>query len=227
MAGSPVVAQAQAQAYECRPPKGPISIPREQPDGPVRQLPITAYSLALSWSPEYCRTRKTGPADTFQCGGRNGRFGLVLHGLWPESRDGVWPQWCPTKRAPSPELIRRNMCMTPSASLLAHEWAKHGACMARKPETYFRISSILMNSLRFPDLDSLSRRDDLDAGKLREAMVAANPAFSTEQVGIRLSRNGWLQEVLLCYGKDFLPTRCMKGQFGAANAAKVKIWRGL
>lgn len=89
---------AHAQAYQCRIPQTLPVIAPPVPDGPVRRMPVTAYTLALSWSPEYCRGRENRPADHFQCSGRNGRFGLVLHGLWPEGGEGRWPQWCPTPR---------------------------------------------------------------------------------------------------------------------------------
>jgi len=188
-------------------------------------MPVTGYTLALSWSPEFCRT--AGDTSSFQCSGRNGRFGLVLHGLWPEGGNGRWPQWCPALRRPSPDMIRQNLCMTPSARLLAHEWAKHGACMVRKPETYFKVSRILWDSLTLPDLDRLSRREGLNAGMIREAFAAAFPALKPEMVGLRLNDRGWLSEVRLCYGKDFRPARCTASQFGPRDSAPANIWRGL
>jgi ribonuclease T2 len=200
-------------------------VPNIAPDGPARKMSVTGYTLALSWSPEFCRM--AGGTDTFQCSGRNGRFGIVLHGLWPEGGDGRWPQWCPTPRKPSPELVRQNLCMTPSAQLLAHEWAKHGACMVRKPETYFKVSRILWNSLTLPDLDRLSRREGLNAGMIREAFAAAFPALKPEMVGLRLNERGWLSEIRLCYGKDFKPTRCTASQFGPRDSVMANIWRGL
>lgn len=117
--------------------------------------------------------------------------------------------------------------MMPSARLMAHEWAKHGSCMTRKPATYFKVSSILWNSLRFPDFDYLSRKKGLNAGAVREAFIRDNPAWRADQIGISLNRKGWLQELELCYGKDFMPARCTKQRLGAANKAQVKIWRGL
>lgn len=216
---------AQAQSYQCTPPKGTISIPKALPDGPPRRTPIRAYTLALSWSPEHCRFPTA--ADSFQCSGMNGRFGLVLHGLWPESNGRNWPQWCPTKHQPSPALIRQNMCMTPSAALIAHEWAKHGSCMTKTPEAYFKTARILFNSLRLPDLDRLSRRKGLTVGMVRETMAAAFPAFEPEMVGINLTSRGWLEEIRLCYNTKFLPARCTRSQFGPPDAQAVKIWRGL
>src|SRR5579864_2896136 len=150
-------APAIAQAYQCTPPAGIGPLQPITPDGPPRRVPISGYTLAVSWSPEYCRKPKDKAA--MQCSGANGRFGFVLHGLWPEARSGPPPQWCSPTPRPSPELIRHNLCMTPVSWLLAHEWAKHGSCMARTPEAYYRTSELLWRRLRWPDADRLSRKD--------------------------------------------------------------------
>ncbi|WP_240504395.1 ribonuclease T2 family protein [Tsuneonella mangrovi] len=216
---------ALAQAYQCRVPQS-VSVPQVHPDGPTRRVPVAGYTLALSWSPEFCKPRKSSARDAMQCSGRNGLFGLVVHGLWPEGR-GTWPQWCPTPRKLAPSEVRRNLCMMPSARVQANEWAKHGACMIRTPEGYFEVTRILWEGLRKPDLDRLSRDPDLTAGKLRDAFTLANPDWPRSAVGIVLNRRGWLQELRLCYAKDFMPTTCDRRRFGPNDAVKVKIWRGL
>jgi ribonuclease T2 len=218
-------APALAQAYQCSIPRTVEAPAPEQPDGPRRIRPVAGYTLAASWSPDYCKT--SGETFSMQCSRRNGRFGFVLHGLWPEARIGPPPQWCAAGPAPSPVLVRRHLCMTPSARLLAHEWAKHGSCMTKRPETYFNVSAILWRSIRWPDADRLSRQDGLTVGDLRKAFVALNPDWKAEQVGVLLSRTGWLREVRLCYGKDFMPKACGKWQVGPPDSAGLRIWRGL
>lgn len=218
-------AQALAQAYQCRVPQN-LLVPEAKPDGPVRTVPVTGYTLALSWSPEFCRTRQTSRRDAAQCSGRTGRFGMVVHGLWPDGRS-TWPQYCPAARNVSVPEAKRNLCMMPSPRLMARQWAKHGSCMVRKPETYFKATRILYNSLQFPDYDRLSREEGLNAGMIRKAFIRANPAWKPDQIGVKLNQRGWLQELRLCYGKDFMPIRCKTRQMGARDNVKVKIWRGL
>jgi ribonuclease T2 len=218
---------AAAQAYQCRTPAAPASVPRVERDGPARRVPIAGYTLALSWSPEYCRGRERKAADRFQCSGQSGRFGFVLHGLWPEGRGGTWPQWCPPARPLSPRELARNLCMTPSAALLATEWAKHGACMARRPEDYFAQARALWTALRWPDFDRLSHRERLTAGDVRQAFADANPRWSASRIGLVVNERGWLEEIRLCYGKAFQPARCDPRRLGPADSAPVKIWRGL
>ena len=223
-------APALAQAYQCRMPER-VSVPQVRADGATRQMPVTGYTVALSWSPEFCKNRSGRASHRTQCSGRNGRFGLVMHGLWPDGRgtgsNARWPQWCPTARSVTPAEARRNMCMMPSARLVAKQWAKHGACMARRPETYFRISRIFYNALAKPDFDRLSRQDGLTAGDVRGALATVNNGLEPEDIGIKLNRRGWLEEVRICLNRRFRPTRCDRGRLGARDNVPAKIWRGM
>ncbi|WP_237449502.1 ribonuclease T2 family protein [Novosphingobium silvae] len=216
---------ALAQAYQCQLPPRIAPVRPAVPSGPVRRTSIGAYTLAASWSPDYCKT--SGDTRSLQCSAKRGRFGFILHGLWPEAARGPSPQWCALNPVPSPQLLREHLCMTPSPGLLAHEWAKHGSCMVGTPEKYFRVSAILWRSIHWPDADRLSRRKDLTAGMLRDEFLAANPGWKRESVGIEASRKGWLRELRLCYRADFRPGRCPPARFGPADTAPLKIWRGL
>ena len=145
---------AAAQAYQCRVPQGPVSVPAIERDGPVRRAQVTGYTLA-------------------------------------------------------------------------HEWAKHGSCMARTPEGYFKATRILWNSLRWPDFDRIARNDALTAGQVRKAFADANRHWEPAHVGLVVNERGWLEEMRLCYGKDFMPAPCDRRRFGPDDSAPVKIWRGL
>ena len=216
---------AMAQSYQCKPP-GNVSVPSITRDGPSRTMPTTGYVLALSWSPEFCRTRSDSPRHARQCSGRGGSFGLIVHGLWPQGARS-WPQWCASRRArPSGAQLARQMCVQPSASLAMRQWAKHGSCMADTPDRYFRITRILHRSLDWPDLDRLSREDGLTAGRIREAWIEANRNWRREMIAVKLNERGWLEEIRLCYGRDWMPTACGRSARGAADDAPAKIWRG-
>ena len=218
-------AAAHAQAYQCRAP-AVLSVPQVAPDGPRRSLPVTGYTLALSWSPEFCKPRKDSRAHATQCSGANGSFGLVVHGLWPEGGQS-WPQWC-TREAPlTPAEIRGAMCMMPSERLIARQWAKHGSCMVNNPAAYLKITRILWDSLRIPDYDRISREEGLTAGRIRAAFADANPGIPESAIGVKLNARGWLEEIRLCYAKTFRPVRCTASRFGAKDTATAKVWRGL
>src|SRR3546814_10698006 len=76
-----------------------------------------------------------------------GRFGFVLHGLWPDSAGRRDPRWCRPVPLPDPATIRANLCVTPSADLLAHEWAKHGSCRFSDAPRYFRAASVMFDAV--------------------------------------------------------------------------------
>jgi ribonuclease T2 len=218
---------ALAQAYQCRVPDKIELPPPARPDGPPRRTAIGGYILAASWSPEYCRGKAASDPANMQCNGRNGRFGFVLHGLWPEAPMGPPPQWCAIQPAPSEADYRANLCRTPVPWLIRHEWAKHGSCMARTPGRYYAIAGKLWDGLRLPDGDGLSRRKALTVGDLRQAFVLNNPGWRKSAVGVLVSNGGWLRELYLCLGKDYRPRPCPARSFGPKDQVPLKIWRGL
>lgn len=217
---------AQAQALACKIPDR-IPVPRlEQPKRgePVRKPQTTGYLLSMSWSPQHCADVRNpkDARDRFQCAGENGRFGWVLHGLWPETDTPGYPQWCrPARIVPQP-VLRKHMCMTPSAQLLQHEWAKHGTCMSPNPAAYFRAAGIMFRAVRFPDMTALSAKPQT-AGSIRRAFAAANQGVSEPMIAVSIDRAGWLDEVRLCLGPRMRPQRCKPFQAGAPDQRSARI----
>ena len=218
---------ASAQSYSCAIPRTPQRVHAELPDArePQRLLPIGGYTLAISWTPQYCRTHARDAAARFQCGSGN-RFGFTLHGLWPDGVGKDWPQYCKaTALLPAP-VLRATMCATPSAQLLQHEWAKHGTCMAREtPASYFGRSTGLYRRLRYPDMQSLSQRPQT-AGSFAAALARANPGLDADMMRVTADKRGWLSEVWICLDKGFRYTRCPAHQGGLNPRARLAIWRG-
>lgn len=160
-----------------------------------------------------------------QCSGEIGDFGFVLHGLWPEAKGPNYPQYCRSVGVMSRKVVAENICMTPSVQLLQHEWAKHGSCMARKPETYFGAAKLLFGAIEFPDMDRLSRKP-LSAAGLAGAFAEINEGLPANAIRVKTNNRGWLQEMRICLGKDMKPRRCPAFIPGAPDKAEVKIWRG-
>ena len=124
----------------------------------------------------------------------------------------------------SADVVRRTH---PDVRLLARQWEKHGTCMARRPETYLKVTRILYNGLQWPDFVRISREDDLTAGIIRTRFADANPGWFPEAVGVHLDRKGWLEELRLCYDNRFMPRACDGRRFGARDRQAARIWRGL
>lgn len=218
---------ANAQAYRCTIPG---EVPRPRAEGPTtrepkRVLPTASYTLAISWSPQYCRTGGDRPASRFQCGGGNG-FGFTLHGLWPDGKGREWPQYCRPAPVLSDQVVRRNLCVTPSAQLLQHEYAKHGTCMGISPTAYFERSSRLYGRLRYPDMNALSRRRGLTVGQFAQAFARANPGLTPAMFRVTTTGGDWLDEVWICLDTRFGYRACPAHQGGATASRRLRIWRG-
>jgi ribonuclease T2 len=217
---------ASAQALRCTVPE---RVPTPRADGPTpeqprRVVPIGGYTLALTWGPQFCRSRGDDASTRFQCGGGS-RFGFTLHGLWPDGRGKAWPQYCAPAPILQPAEIRRNLCTTPSAQLLQHEYAKHGTCMGVTPAAYFSRARGLYAGLRFPDMDALSRRAGLTAGAFAAAFARVNPGMTPTMMRIAATRQGWLDELWLCLDTRFRAVPCPPHQRGLPASAPLRIWR--
>ena len=116
--------------------------------------------------------------------------------------------------------------MMPSQRLQSHEWLKHGTCMVQRPETYFRISSVLFNAVQFPDLERMSY-EPLTVGMVKQAMADANPGLGTDMMTVKSNRRGWMEEIHICLAKNFRPTRCPPYKRRQKDETPVKIWRGM
>ncbi len=216
---------AHAQARECRVPEHiaePESESGERPPGSAQRG--SQYLLALSWSPQFCREHANDANAASQCDGKAGRFGFIVHGLWPDAPGRNDPAYCAAARPISRALIRRHFCMTPSPRLLQHEWAKHGTCMTDAPEKYFQAASLLFGALRFPDMDALSRQR-VSVGRLKALFSATNPGLRPNMIAVDIAAGDWLTGLKICLDEGLRPRACPNEDRGAKPGRPVRIWR--
>lgn len=193
---------------------------------PVRRTATTGYTLALSWTPEYCRARRRGRNGDATCAGRTAG-GFTLHGLWPDG-DGPnrWPQYCrPVALLTEAQTVPVREA-TPSPQLRQHEWAKHGSCMTGDPRAYFAEEVRLYRGIVPPDMRALARRRDLTVYDVQQAFADANPGLRATMLRLDVNRRGWLEEVWVCLGLDKRPRPCTASAGGAVPSSTVRIETG-
>lgn len=214
---------AHAQTTACRVPDR-LPAPRAvnpRPGEEKRGVPVAGYTLAMSWSPQYCADRGGGFAD-MQCSGTVGQFGFILHGLWPEGAGQRWPQYCRPAGLVPREVVRSTLCVMPSVQLMQHEWARHGTCVATRSEDYFAAARRAFQAVRVPDMRALARDPRLTGGKLIAAFTGSNPALRPEMLRVR-TQGQWLDELWLCLDRALRPVACPAGKSGLRPGGSLRI----
>lgn len=178
----------------------------------VKQAATDYYMLALSWSPQFCSTSAgNSAANRFQC--RQNSFGIVVHGLWPQSSSAQGTRDHPRNCKPTTPIgagtLREHLCTVPGVQLQQDEWAKHGTCAFDSPENYLGMIEKLMAGLQVPDLQALAQAkgNSLKAGDVTGAFISGNPGLASSHVQLQLSGRN-LQEVHVCYDLTFKFRKC-------------------
>lgn len=165
------------------------------------------FVLSLSWSPTHCETEGAS-ANRQQCGAQQSH-GFVVHGLWPQFEND-WPEFCDSrepKRVPE-ALLRENLDIMPSGSLIGHQWRKHGSCSGLSQRDYFSVVRAARDKIvvpeRYRDLDdSLSIAPDM----VERDFLAANPAMPANGIAI-ICKERYVSEARICLTKDLQFRAC-------------------
>jgi ribonuclease T2 len=171
------------------------------------------YLLNLSWSPDFCAHLASSP----QCAAHPG---FVLHGLWPQNRDGSWPANCVTQE-PGPSQPSAWLDITPDLSLISHEWTKHGSCTTLNGDTYFTLARQAYHSVAIPpSFVGMDRETTMAPEEIVSQFVRANSSLSAEDLNV-VCDNDHLTAVEVCLGKDLQPASC--SALHACQAKSVTI----
>jgi len=209
-------------------PKSPPPSPQPQQTdleeapslGPGQSGSFDYYVLSLSWSPQFCSTRKFSPTDQ-QCGeGR--RRGFVVHGLWPQFEKG-YPESCQTSFQLAQPTVDKALQMMPSQKLIEHEWQKHGTCSGLSAEQYFAQVETVFGGLVIPEPYREPTAPVVTSlADLKKSFLDANPKLTESSLTAQCS-GGYLREVRICLRKDLSPMPCTSFVRDACKAPEVQL----
>jgi len=157
------------------------------------------YELNLSWSPEFCYSSPGNP----EC---SGHFGFIVHGLWPQSRNGRWPEHCGQEASPSnPQQM---LDIMPDLRLIEHEWEAHGTCSGLAAGDYFSLIRRVYRSLRIPPaFVHPYRQFNIEPAEIKRQFEEVNPGLTGDDIRISC-RGPYLTALEVCFTKDGRPTQC-------------------
>ena len=199
---------------------GSLAIAKSHGSTETRPGHFDYYLVSLSWSPSYCALH---PTDTQQCGSKG--YGFVLHGLWPQNRNGSWPQHCRTDGAPDEKTIERMLAIMPSRHLIEHEWETHGACSGLDAKAYFDLADDAFSRIKVPKALVAPKTDpELSADDVVKAFEDVNPGLEDGMVSVTCRDGAELEEVRICVDKDNLSVKSCGGRVrNGCRAGKLRI----
>jgi ribonuclease T2 len=172
------------------------------------------YLLTLSWSPEYCHSNPTSA----QCSGGH-HFGFVVHGLWPELRNGGYPEHC--SNAPGPSNPASYLDFMPDLGLIQHEWATHGTCSGLDADSYFSLIGRAFTSIKIPNQFSRpTTQQTVSPMQIKTAFEQANPTLTDADVLISCA-GPYLKAVEICLTKSLKPMGCPASR--SCNTPTIRV----
>lgn len=165
------------------------------------------YLLALSWIPAYCADDGDDRRDPRCVDGS--AIGWAVHGLWPQNRDGEWPEYCHTsQRDPSRRETSDEAGLFGTSGAAWHQWNKHGRCSGLSAQGYYDLVEEAVASIELPEVfEGVQRELRVDPDVIEAAFIEANPGL-TPAMMVTSCAQGDLVELRLCLTRDLQPMPC-------------------
>jgi len=174
------------------------------------------YLLNMSWAPEFCHSKPDNP----EC---SGHFGFIVHGLWPQYRNGGYPESC--GQAPGLSNPSQMLDIMPDLHLIQHEWAVHGTCSGLAAADYFALIRKALTSVKIPrDFVDAQRQFSISPADLKGKFEQVNPAITDAGMAVTCGGGAYLVAVEICLTKDGKPTQC-GGGIRDCNAPAIRVPR--
>jgi ribonuclease T2 len=184
------------------------------------------YLLALSWSPTYCASRAR--RDPLQCG-QGRRYHFVVHGLWPQYRNG-WPQYCAAAGVSLPRpLLAAMFDIMPSFRLIQHQWMKHGTCTGLAPGDYFALTRRLYDAIEIPARYRDPRKSiEVSVDQIVADFVAANRNLAPDMISVKCGNRrdrAQLVELGICFSPQGALRSCGANEKRQCRADRLVLPR--
>ncbi|KAF3434935.1 hypothetical protein FNV43_RR22022 [Rhamnella rubrinervis] len=180
------------------------------------------FALALQWPGTFCRQTRHCCSSNACCRGSNAPTEFTIHGLWPDYNDGTWPACCTREEFDEKEISTLHDALEkywPSLSCglpsTCHE--KHGTCsfpviwdeynyFLTTLNVYFKynVTRVLNEAGYVP-----SNAEKYPLGGIISAIQNAFGATP-----LLVCKKGAVEELRLCFYKDFKPRDCVMGSTG-------------
>ena len=170
----------------------------------VRDIYVYRISEFLLRSPTFCASLSDVVRDKeFQCS-RKDSFGLIVHGLWPQTSGASsvrdQPRNCRNEQQLPYSIIKRFYCLMPDEDLMQAEWEKHGSCYYATANDYFTIIEYLYYQLNFPDIRSMKQPT---FSTIKNAFLKLNPRLFASAINVYMNNQGQLSEIRICYDLEY------------------------
>lgn len=175
------------------------SITQPVPHG-TKKNKLDYYVLALSWSPEYCKTHKQ---MGMQCKRQpQHAYRFVLHGLWPSV-----DKTC-TQEKLSETVIDSTLPFIPSKKLIEHEWKKHGRCSGYNPKQFFDLSIHAFEKIKIPRFfNGVDASTTQTVNAIKKSFIQDNPNLNEDSIRV-VNIKKEFSELRVCLDKSFQAIHC-------------------
>lgn len=182
------------------------------------------YVLALSWSPSFCAENSNKQNAQQQCG-TSRPYGFIIHGLWPQYHRG-YPQSCSHDQSNNQvprDIVSDLREIMPSASLMRHQWRKHGTCSDLSQRDYFTTLQDAYDTVVIPPaLRNVATPRMVDPKLVEKAFIAANPGLPADAITVTCKRRR-LEEVRICMNSDLKFQSCAEVDRNSCRSRSVTL----
>ncbi|GMY33704.1 ribonuclease 2 [Fagus crenata] len=188
------------------------------------------FALALQWPGTVCQRTRHCCSSNACCRRSNAPTEFTIHGLWPDYNDGTWPACCSKsnfdekkistlhdaleKYWPSLSCGSSSTCHGTKGPFWAHEWEKHGTCSFPViQDEYSYFLTVLNVYFKYNVTQVLEAAGYIPSNTekypLGGIVSAIENAFHTTP--LLVCSKGSVEELRLCFYKDFKPRDCVVG----------------